>query len=273
MSLKTSEAVILRTFNWSESSRTVVFFSRDFGKLPLIDKGGRRFNSKRGKLMPFARMEVTFYDSEKESNGYLSDSDLIEAHLFDKDGTLGRLAYGSGACELLYLLLPDEEPQPALYTYLISFFQYVNTADKHALPALFLIFFLRLLSQLGYHPSLSYCTGCGRPPDVNNAVDQILLSPKRGGIVCRACQTAGERYIPLSVDGFATLQRLQTSSLDEASLLPIKYTDAAALTGALAKFLSYQAEVNSDLKSLEFLEKLRTSQLDSEKDSHGREKS
>ena len=35
---------------------------------------------------------------------------------------------------------------------------------------------------------------------------------------------------------------------------------------ALAKFLSYQAEIKTDLKSLEFLEKLRRSQLNDMKD-------
>jgi len=37
-------------YNWSESSRTAVFFTERFGKLPLVDKGGRSAKSKRGPL-------------------------------------------------------------------------------------------------------------------------------------------------------------------------------------------------------------------------------
>ena len=107
--------VILKMFNWSESSRTVIFFSKEFGKLPLIDKGGRSFKSKRGRLQSFSQLGLTFYSSEKESSGYISDIELIKMYSFEKEGTLGRLAYASAACELLNLLLPQGQTQETLY--------------------------------------------------------------------------------------------------------------------------------------------------------------
>ncbi|MEW6050709.1 MAG: DNA repair protein RecO [Candidatus Zixiibacteriota bacterium] len=265
MALDKTEAIVLKAFNWSESSRTVVFFSREFGKLPLTDKGGRRLISKRGRLVPFARLEITFYSSEKETNGYVSDVELLEALTFEKDGTLGRLAYGSAACELLYLLLPDEEPQGALYSYFLAYLRMDDICDKHGLPGLFIAFFLRTLSQLGYHPSLAYCVGCGKDFDETGANgSEVLFSPERGGRVCPACQRVGEYYIGLSPEGYATLCRLQTASLTEAVAEPLRYADAARLVETLTKFLSYQAGIKSDLKSLEFLEKLRTTHLSPE---------
>jgi len=224
--------------------------------------------------MPFTRLEVTFYNSEKETRGYVSDSEPIEWFMFEKEGTLGRLAYGSAACELLYLLLPEEEPQGALYVYFVSFLQHINADDRRSLPGLFLAFFLRVLSQLGYHPSLAYCVGCGKDIDEpGQRSDPVLFSPERGGRVCQACQRVGEYYIGLSPDGFDLLSRLQTASLDEASALPVRYQDAALLVEALTKFLSYHSEVKSDLKSLEFLEKLRTSELGIMRGTNEREKS
>ena len=110
MALEKTDAVVLRTFNWSESSRTVIFFTRNFGKMALVDKGGRSIKSKRGRIVSFTHMELTFYASEKESNGYIRDVDTLKAFSFEKDGAVGRLAYGSAACELLNLLLPEEEP-------------------------------------------------------------------------------------------------------------------------------------------------------------------
>ena len=138
MALEKTEAVVLRTFNWSESSRTVIFFTRDFGKIALVDKGGRSIKSKRGRIMSFALMELTFYTSEKESNGYIRDVDPLKIFSFEKDGTVGRLAYGSAACEMLNLLLPDEEVQPALFAYFVDFLNAVELADKRSLPAIFL---------------------------------------------------------------------------------------------------------------------------------------
>jgi DNA repair protein RecO (recombination protein O) len=258
MPLEKSEAFILKLFNWSESSRTVVFFSRDFGKLPLVDKGGRRFKSKRGRLLQFARMELTFYSSEKTTSGYISDSEILELYSFEKEGTLGRLAYGSAACELVYLLLPEQQPQPTSYEYCLTYFRIVARADKQYLPAIFLTFYIRLMSQLGYRPSLAYCVGCSKELEKIVAEEsQPLFSPERGGMTCRACQRAGEQYIPLSADGARLLAALQRASLDEAASLPVGYQDAALLTEALTKFLKYHSGLVSDLKSLAFLEKLK----------------
>ncbi len=262
MPLEKAEAFMLKAFNWSESSRTVIFFTREFGKIALVDKGGRRVAGKRGRLMPFARMELTFHASEKSGRGYVSDSDLLELYEFQKDGTLGRLAYASAVCELLNLLLPDEEPLPALFGYVIGFLEKVNSVDKHSLPSLFVTFFLRLLSQLGYHPSLTYCIGCGENWDETAAnADVVRFSPERGGYVCPSCQRVGEYYIGLSSGGYRTLTQLQTASLDEASLMQVGYQEASLMLELLTRFLSYQAGVSGDLKSLEFLEKLKNSPL------------
>ena len=257
MPLEKTEAVILKSFNWSESSRTVELFSRDFGKITLLDKGGRRFKSKRGRLVPFARLEITFYKSEKSSTGYVSETELIELFGFEKEGTMGRLAYASAACELLHHLLPDEQPQPSLYGFFVTFLKLTETAEKGSLPRLFLAFFLRLLSQLGYHPSLADCVGCGRPIKTAQAkAGEVLFCPERGGVVCAACQTVGDYYIPFSRESSMHLAALQNASLSEAAGMPIGYREVSCFVEALIKFVSYQTGAVSRLKSLEFLEKL-----------------
>ncbi len=258
MPLEKSEAIILKSFNWSESSRMVVFFSEQFGKLKLTDRGGRSMKSKRGRLTPFARLDLTFYLSEKQSGGYISDSEMVELFSLERDGTLGRLAYASAACELLYLLVPEREDQPGLYRYVVSYLRLTDTVDKHSLPSLFICFFLRLLSQLGYHPSLAYCVSSGTPAEefVPEGAD-VAFSAERGGIVSPPCQRPGEYYIRLSYAGFHHLKALQTASLAEAAAHRVTFAEAAVILEALAKFVRYQADLPANLKSLEFLDKLK----------------
>ena len=262
MALEQTEAVVLKMFNWSESSRTVHFFTRDFGRLPLVDKGGRSFKSRRGRLTMFARMDLTFYSSQKETSGYIRDCDLLELFSFEKDGTLGRLAYASAACELLFLLLPEAEPQPALYAYLLTYHRLVDHVEKRHLPALFLAFLLRVLSQLGYHPSLEYCVTSGQA--VSQFIDQsptVQFSPERGGVVSPSCQKPGEYYIDLTLSGHSRLVALQRSSLPEAAAMTVGYQETVRLIDALARFVRYQAEIPAELRSLAFLDKLKESQL------------
>lgn len=262
MALEKSQAVVLKMFNWSESSRTVLFFTDRFGKLALIDKGGRSLKTKRGRLQPFARLEITFYSSQKESSGYLSDVDTQRVYSLDRDGELGRLAYASAACELMYLLLPDEEAQSSLYRYFLTFLERMESSPKRALPALFLTFFLRSMSLLGFHPSVAYCVVSGVEAEkIVPESGRIMFSPKRGGLVSPACQKPGEYYIGLSVDQVKTLSVLQRASLEEAATVPLGFEDATYLVEVLGDFLKFHSGLISDLKSLEFLQKLKNAHL------------
>lgn len=261
MPLEKSEAVILKTFNWSESSRTVVFFSKREGKIALVDKGGRSFKSRRGRLIPFARLEITYYSSQKESSGYISEIELVKEFKLESDGSLGRLSYASAACELLYLLLPENQSQAELYSYHVSFLEKMNEIEKKYLPSIFVAYFLRIMSQLGYHPSLIHCTGCRKDMQVQGDDSIINLSPQRGGTVCTSCQRAGDDYIQLSSRNHRLLIALQTASLNEAATLPIGYQETMLLLEVLEKLLSYQADLKSRLESLKFLEKLKNSNL------------
>jgi DNA repair protein RecO len=262
MALEITEAILLKAFNWSESSRTVVFFSRNWGKLPLIDKGGRSFATKRGRSLPFARMEVTFYGTHRDVRGYIRDIGFLEQFDMEKDGSLGRIGYGSAAMELLYQLLPEEEPVEALYEYTLSYMRYLSDIDKRHLPALFITYYLRLMSQLGYHPSLAYCAGCAKElRESVNADGTVIFSPERGGVVCPSCQLVGEYYIGVSLPDMELLAKLQRASLAEGATVVMGFDQAGLLLEALTRFLRFHSGLVTDVKSLTFLEKLKKSQM------------
>lgn len=257
MALEKSEAILLKSYNWAESSRTVVFFSDRFGKIALIDKGGRSMKSKRGRLVNFCRYELTFYHSEKETSGYISDIELIKSYALDQNGSLGRLAYASAGSELLLMLLPEEEAQSSLYRYFINFIEQMEKADKTYLPAVFITFYLRILSQMGYHPSIAYCAGCGKEVSRNSNAQVFNFSPERGGMICSTCQTVGDYYISLSDASYRLLVALQTASLNEAATLPISLNESSRFADALSGFLGHQLGKKVELKSLAFIDKLK----------------
>ena len=262
MALEKTEAVVLKTYNWSESSRTAVFFTERFGKLALVDKGGRAASSRRGRLMPFAHLEITLYKSEKQTSPYLRDCDVIREFSIEKAGSLGRLAYGSAASELLLLLLPEGEAQPALFNYLLRFLGKMSDIDKQFLPAIFIGFFLRAMSQLGYHPSLAYCAGCSKEQEkIETVGGKVMFSPEKGGLICSSCQKPGEYYIGLSVQQARLLSVLQRASLDEAATVPLGFQEATVLVETLTKFIKHHSGLVSDIKSLAFLDKLKSSHL------------
>jgi recombinational DNA repair protein (RecF pathway) len=144
----------------------------------------------------------------------------------------------------------------------------VAKAPRLSLPGLFLAFFLRVLSHLGYHPSLAYCSGCGKAVIGADGETHLLLTgdevaffPDRGGVLCPSCQVPGDYYIPISRSGYDKLAALQNGSLKEAAAMPIAYAETTRLLEALSRFLACQTDLKTDLKSLAFLEKLKNSTL------------
>ena len=251
-----SEGIILKSVNWKENSRIITFFLENCGKFSIIDRGGRSIKSKRGRLQTFCRMEVNYFKSDKSGMGYLTEVDPIESFLFEKDGSLGRLTFASAALEILYDLLPEDEPQESLYHLTMQFLRLTDLVHKLSLYPLFLAYLMKLLSQLGYRPNFAGCVWCGKDMQVNEEKNSLAFSPERGGLVCSTCQIAGEYYIRLQSERHKTVYALQTASLTEAANFRMKFKEAENILELLTNFLRYQTGTK-ELKSLVFLEKLK----------------
>jgi DNA repair protein RecO (recombination protein O) len=265
-----SEGVILKAVNWKENSRIVTFFTDNAGKQSIIDRGGRSFKSRRGRLQTFSRLEIEYFKSERSGTGYLAEVELLEGFLFEKEGTLGRLTFASAALELLNDLLAEDEPHEELYLLTIQFLRQTDSVPKGALIPLFLTYFLKILSYLGYRPNFAGCVGCGKEKEAlavaaesrrNGTAGKVyFFTPERGGLVCSSCQMPGEYYIKLQFERLETIYRLQTSSLAEAGAMKIKLGEGEEILELLTGFLKYQTDTR-ELNSLKFLDKLRKAQV------------
>ncbi|MCP2599227.1 DNA repair protein RecO, partial [Candidatus Aminicenantes bacterium AC-335-B20] len=65
MSLQTSEAIVLRSYNSGEQDKIVVLFTREKGIIKGIAKGARKFvNRFGGSLEPFSHIKIIYYEKE-----------------------------------------------------------------------------------------------------------------------------------------------------------------------------------------------------------------
>ncbi|MCX6825766.1 MAG: DNA repair protein RecO [candidate division Zixibacteria bacterium] len=261
-----SEGIILKTVNWKENSQIVTFFTDNAGKQSIIDRGGRSMKTKRGRIQTFSRLEIGYFKSERSGMGYLSEVELLESFSLEKDGVLGRLAFASAALELLYDLLPDDEPQTELYQITIQFLRLTNSIPKNSLLPVFLAYFLKNLSYLGYRPNFAGCIACGRGRksaaiagsggENGPASKFYFFTPERGGIVCSSCQIMGEHYIKLQAERLDEIYSLQIASLAEAGAISISMKEGENILELLTGFLKFQTDVR-EFNSLKFLRDLR----------------
>lgn len=191
MSLEKIQALVIRVSDWSESSRISTIFSKQFGKVRGMAKGGRRLRS------PFDNaLDLLTYSSMvllRKSSGGL---DLVtEAQVVDRFPGLAKCIYalhaGYHIAELLDVWTKENDPHPLMFDEVIQTLGELSrlgleSQDKEKqaamISALLMRFEMLMLVELGFMPELDLCTACGKSVDKS-----MVFSPSGGGVKCRAC--------------------------------------------------------------------------------------
>jgi DNA repair protein RecO (recombination protein O) len=250
MALVTSRALVLRVHALGETSKVVVCYTRDHGKVRLVAKGGRKAGSRLGaSLEPFVVSGVVFYLRQGRELSLVSQAD-IESNFPGLRRDVRRLAYASAVLELVDLLVVEREPDPALFDAVVQSLAEMESAPLGELePALWRLE-LSLAGRLGYAPELERCVVCGRPAD-----DRAVFSPDLGGLVCPACLVERAGLDAIGGRAVAVLRALARGSDVRAEGLPLSARERVG--EGLIRFLGAHAGRPIVLKSLGFLSQVR----------------
>ena len=252
MALEKTEALVLRSIKFGETSRIVTFFSRDFGLIKAIAKGARAARPRFGAALdPFARLDLVFYRKPQRDLHLVSQADLIDGFLPLSD-SVQRYAFASAVVEFLGQVIGGEEAAPALYGEAVEAMILLGVAPPEVLPYLLRAFQLRVMGLLGHGLELSRCVVCGRDREEPRAVDTMA-----GGVVCAGCAPEGGGAIALSAPALRALRAYTANPLRAAvgqRLAPPVRAEVGRLVEA---FLSMQLESYRGLKSLRLAAELR----------------
>jgi len=199
-----TEAIVLRTIDYSETSLIVWFFTREHGRLHLIAKGARRPRSPfEGALEPLVRGELHFYRRSRGSGLEIAkEFDPLDLHMgLRRD--LGRLHRGLYVAELLTQLSEHDLPAVDAYDAAAAALGELARGDAASLDAALVRCELRLLAAGGLAPCLDRCVRCGapRPPGA-------WFSPAAGGVLCRDHAGEDRRARSASPGALRTLEAL-----------------------------------------------------------------
>ncbi len=189
MSTEKTEAIIIRRADFSESSRVVTCFSRDFGKLSAIAKGAKRPKSAfEAGLDLLAVCNIVFIRKSSGGLDILTEAQLKRRFL-TKDRDLTGLYGGYYVAELLDGLSEEYDAQPRLYETAVTTLESLSSGEDAA--TVILRFELSLLREIGQLPAWDICVRCGQ--EVEHAVWYGMKS-SLGGVVCRSCLEHEEYY-------------------------------------------------------------------------------
>jgi DNA repair protein RecO (recombination protein O) len=204
-------ALVLRTTDWSDTSRIATLWTREWGKVRVLAKGGRRLKSNFESALDL--LTVCSIVLLRKSSGGLDL--LTEARIvrrFPQLRTdLQALYAGYYIAELLADWTEDYDPHPNLFDEALAALETVGRRDLQTVTSLRLARFeLVLLRELGYSPVLETCAVCQKPLG-GNLESGLAFSPSAGGIVCSACQGRFRDRRQLLPESWHALRALQES--------------------------------------------------------------
>jgi DNA repair protein RecO (recombination protein O) len=238
MSNEKSEALILRVTDFSETSRIVVLFTREFGKISALAKGGRKLKGPfESALDLLATCQIVFLRKSTSGLDLLTEAKLVQ-RFRPQERDLTCLYAGYYVAELLLGLTEEYDPHPELYTAAQAALE--SFAASETTRAGILRFELALLREIGQLPDFESCVACGAPL-TEGRIFGFWVS--QGGLICPECQK--EEYSQLTIHaGTAAALRVMASDNDQAwrrlslssqQLKEMKQVTTTALSDILGK--------------------------------------
>jgi len=109
MPLFTTNAIVIRSLNYSESDKIVTFFTKDFGKLKGIAKGARRSRKRfQNALGLFSHLRLIFFDKEGLGLVRAESCDILNSFPNIKED-LKKILYGNYYLELVNEMAGERE--------------------------------------------------------------------------------------------------------------------------------------------------------------------
>jgi DNA repair protein RecO (recombination protein O) len=199
----------LRTTDWSETSRIATLWTREFGKVRVLAKGGRRLKSAFENALDLLTLcDIVLLRKSSGSLDLLTEAQVVRR--FPRLRTdLSALYAAYYVAELLADWTEEYDPHPRVFDEAVQTLEALGSPDVAAGPRL-ARFELVLLHELGYGPALEACAVCGA--SVSGA--GLAFSAAAGGVVCPRCQRSQRDCRPLSPACWQALRDLR--QVDEA---------------------------------------------------------
>jgi DNA repair protein RecO (recombination protein O) len=161
----------------------VTFFTDSLGRISALARGARR-SSKRfaGSLEPMHTLRVEVDERPSGELFSLREATIHKPRL-GLVASLESLEAAGRALSWLRKAAPVRTPEPLAWAAITRFLDDLEREPARHTERLVELG-MRLLSAFGWELELTRCVRCGKPCPLGQAA---LVSPERGGLVCRAC--------------------------------------------------------------------------------------
>ncbi len=227
MSLEKADVLVIRQVDFSESSRVLTFYSREFGKFAALAKGAKRLKGPFDAALDLlSTCRVVFIRKSSGTLNLLTEARLISRFQPQsspsKDG-LSCLYGGYYVAELLNGLTEEFDPAPELFDLAEATLSAFASTDSF--PASVIIHFeISLLRHIGLLPNLSECSVCGGSIE---PTAEFAHWVSQGGLLCAECRREEFAGTSISAGSVEILRRMALESVALTSRVKLSRQQAA----------------------------------------------
>ena len=245
--MEQTEGIVLRSFDFRETSTIVVFYTRDFGVLKGLAKGARVKKKEFGSSLElYSHDYITFYRSRNGEIHLIGKCEPKNFYAGIRED-LKKSYLAIYWMEIIQELIRDRDEK--LFEFLLSSLEHLEK-ELNFSPLILSFFELNLLKLAGYGPMLSGCVSCKRESD------SYKFSPNLGGIVCPDCSFKDGRSIDISLDTISLMRTLTKIPMDNLSRIIVSPKLLGQVKGVIHYYLFHS--IGKRPKSLQFFEKIIT---------------
>ncbi|APO46929.1 DNA repair protein RecO [Paenibacillus sp. FSL H7-0942] len=240
------EGIVIRSMDYGEGNKIITLCTESGGKVGVLVRGAKKPKSRHAALVqPFTYGQYVYF--RNTGLGTLNAGEIVESyHELRED--LVKASYASYACELLDRVLQDEETGTFWFKQLKACLQALKEEkDPVVITSLYE---MKILQASGYGPQFDECISCNQErPD-----EQLFISPRLGGVLCRACKHFDPPAMSVSPKALKLLRLFAQLDLQRLGNISVSESTRDEIKKLMRAFMDHQLGLN--LKSRSFLDQM-----------------
>ncbi len=248
--IEKDQAIVLRTAPYSNTSRFVLWLTREHGRIATLVKGALRPKSAFiGQFDLFYTCDLLYYTRNHGGVHVARECALLKPRTAFRTQWRACL-FASYLADLVSRVLPDGAPAPAVFDWLDDVLDELATGEAAAETTLHAE--LTFFDRLGWRPVFDRCAICGGP--ANQTERRAFFAAARGGRVCAMCAPDVRDAQLAPADALIILAGWQGARTPrEAKAIRCSPRQARDIAQLLGAFMRHHLDLSPESRSIAFI--------------------
>jgi DNA repair protein RecO (recombination protein O) len=249
--MQSLQGIVIKTIDYSESSKIIRLFTAEQGKISLIARGVRKIKSKQSAVTQlFTLGEFTFFKLPSKI-GTLHQGEVTHSYQALRDDLI-KTSYAAYLAEMIERLMNEDEASSHIFTQFEAALRAIESGKD---PAVVIhIFELLMLKFQGYLPQFEHCTGCLQCNPL------ISFSATMGGMLCNRCISLDRHAFPIATHTLRLLKLLIEMDIRRLGETQLKLSTKQELKKCMRTYMDLHIDVR--WKSRDFIDQMEKYLID-----------